>query len=1014
MTPRWALTLLCFVLSGLSGLVYQTAWSLEFSLIFGTTDMAIVTVLAAYMAGLSLGASLAGRWAHRMKRPLLTYALLELAIGLAALVMPWSMTLVGRLQTTWFGGFDLPSSSTSASMGLFYVMTSFLMLLIPTALMGATLPLLARWAIRQDQQIAPRIGLLYAANTGGAALGTLVTAFWLLPNLGLGRTVLAAVAINILVFLAAALLARSDHGASELPFSGHTGHPQTLTHRWILPIILVSGFVSFSWEVLWTRLLAHLLGGSLYAFATMLAVFLAGIALGATAISRFVTSRQRAIHLMMVAQGFIGLLSWIGFRAVDFLEPFSPSIFEPDFFLRSLGLVMVLLLPVTLAIGATFPLAVSILAPNARGAATASASVFAWNTIGAIAGALMTGYVILPVLRFATTASLLIAINLILAFLVGLKREKGRHYSLVMATSCLLFLVLLPPTTPWRTLHHSPMGRAHEVSKQDIHFYQVGRGATVLLTEEAASWRLTTNGLPESSISKPWDLPSRFAVARWLSLLPLVIRPETQNQLIIGFGAGITASNLPPSVREIDVIEIEPKVIAANKSVPYRLHQPFDDPRIKVHINDARGALRLTERRFDAIVSQPSHPWTSSSANLFTQEFFQMVKDHLEPEGVFVAWMGLVFTDEALLRTFVATATHVFEHVELYQPKANAIMLVASPSPFDLQETISRGLAAAAPQWRDVGVLTPMDVLSARILTAPQAKAFAMDVAPNRDYDNRFRTRSPKVLANPISRDQVEALFAEFDALNQQTDGLEPAAVMRRLLRRGQLDRAQYFLAGLPIGATKYTCEGLLHAARGKMGQASKALGRALRIDPQLQEARGELLRIRRQAIVRGQPLPAPLLPLSEGEHAMVEGWRLLDAGDVTGLKNLESELTQIPPGHPLFDDVSRLRAQWRSESQNPAKALEGMNLLTPLLGPPPRPRDLLIYARCALGAGKIRESLTAMNYALAFSQKPNLRGLILNQVHSILTMIPDDPDTDLWRQRLQTQLDSHFNPAKP
>ena len=314
---RFSLVLACFVLSGLAGLIYQTAWTRQFAIVFGTTELALVTVLAAYMGGLALGAAASGRWASRVQRPVLVYGVLELGIGVTAVLVPSAIRLASRLHIALLGGGELPPESGSIVSALFYVVSSFTILLIPTGLMGATLPLLARWAVRSDEQIGSRIGLLYTANTAGAAAGALIAVFALLPRLGLNHIVLTAAGINVAVFALAALLARAT-GHERIEHASVAGAAERLSGRgWILPLILVSGAVSFSWEILWTRLLSQLVGGSVYAFATMLATFLIGLALGSAVAARFASTVARARSGFAAAQIGIGVLSLGAFAVID-------------------------------------------------------------------------------------------------------------------------------------------------------------------------------------------------------------------------------------------------------------------------------------------------------------------------------------------------------------------------------------------------------------------------------------------------------------------------------------------------------------------------------------------------------------------------------------------------------------------------------------------------------------------------------------------------------------------------
>ncbi|HTQ35748.1 MAG TPA: hypothetical protein VMH77_01825, partial [Steroidobacteraceae bacterium] len=326
MMPRFVILCGCFALSGLAALVYQTAWTRQFALVFGTSELAVATVLAAYMGGLALGARLIEPLLPRIRRAVQWYALLELGIGVAALVLvPLGLWLAERLLVNWFGGQADPPSAGHAGNTLFYLVSAFAILLVPTTLMGATLPLLTRDGVHSDAQIGPRIGLLYAWNTAGAVAGALLAALWLLPAVGLSATVWSAAGVNLLVCVLALLLLRGRLAAEPVavaPAARETQRAQVAGRwsqfalpgaGWVLPLLLLSGAVSFLHEVLWTRLLQRIVGSSIHAFGIMVASFLIGIALGGAAGSRLATSRAHAARWLVASQVGIALgaaLAW--------------------------------------------------------------------------------------------------------------------------------------------------------------------------------------------------------------------------------------------------------------------------------------------------------------------------------------------------------------------------------------------------------------------------------------------------------------------------------------------------------------------------------------------------------------------------------------------------------------------------------------------------------------------------------------------------------------------------------
>ncbi len=985
MTRRqdFLLLLACFVLSGTAGLIYETAWTQQFALVFGTSELAVATVLAAYMAGLTAGAAIAGRRVARVRRPVLVYALLELGIALAALAVPFALRGAARLQVAVLGGLDVPAEAGSLSSASFYLVAAFAILMVPTAMMGATLPLLTRHAVRTDAEIGRRVGLLYSANTAGAAAGTLLAAFVLLPWLGLGRTVLAATAINGLVFLLAVTLARRNRAPMPAPGpSAESTAPDRSSGRavFILPLILVSGIVSFSWEVLWTRLLSHLVGGSIYAFGTMLATFLAGIGLGSAVAARLAVDRERARHGFAVAQLGIAAASLAAFAAVDRLPRVIADLELESFAYLPPGawLAAAVLLPRALLPAATLPSAVRALAGSAAGAGPASARVFAWNTCGSIAGAVGTGFVLLPSLRIAGTATAAVVTSLALAAATALL-ARPRHGKLALAAALgLAAVAVLPPATPWEVLRTSPLSGKR--TRGEVAFYGVGRGSTVTLFESYDQWRLFTNGLPESAIQSRGGRPARFWGARALALLPLVGQPAARSYLIVGLGAGITVDAVPATVDEIHVVELEPEVVRANRSLAgERERDPLADPRLRLHVNDARSALALTERRFDAVISQPSHPWTAGASHLFTRELFELVRGRLNPGGVFVQWMGLAFVDEDLLRSLVATLLDVFPHVEVHQPRQSGpLLFLARVEPLAIEETAALALAADREEWLKIGVRTPEDILLSRLLDTAGARRFAAGAddagvaptAPPRITDSRnlLRTRSPRVLGSALGQKKARQLFADFDPLIGRAD--EPGSgdrslyYVRQLVRLKDIGRARRLAAAITDPARRQVAFGLLHLAAGRRVQGERNLRRALDAAPSSaatstsaswpprSEAFYALLSLHRSELVSGH-VPASLAARMETDpeaRAVVEAWRLAELRHPAAVRELEPRLAEIDPRHPLATAATILRIGWRQALGDPRLAREALELLEPeLANGSEGPWGLIRRARLAL-----------------------------------------------------------------
>jgi len=753
----------CFVFSGVAALIYQTAWTRQFAIVFGTSELAVATVLAAYMGGLALGAALAEKFLARVTRPVLTYGLLEIGIaGSAIFLVPALLWLANAALQGLFGGQPTPPDSEHAGTTLFYLASAFVALAIPTTLMGATLPVLARYAVAEEAQIGRRIGLLYAMNTAGAVAGALLTAFLLLPELGLTHTVWVAAALNALVFVLAVALAQripyekpAKGYSDETPQSVPAARVRKYSFRqfpgpaWVLPLMLLAGAVAFFQEVLWTRMLAHVVGSSIYAFGVMVASFLAGIALGGALGAAVAKTRERATLALGLALVVAAAAAAVAYLRLETLLPSTAGLLvESDIHFGFLHVPNslfcgLLLLPMTIAIGMTYPLAVRILASDAEQAAPVSARVYSWNTVGAIAGSLAAGFLLIPELKYegsirvAVCASAALGVIAVWA-LLPVKRVIAIVTTLLAVAGCVLF----KPQPPMTLLVTSPLnvGTRHRVL-----YYDIGRSASVVMLAQDGGLGLRTNGLPEALMDSPGSL-QRFSGEFWLSPLAVIARPAAKDMLIVGFGGGVVVEGVPPTVRNIDVIEIEPKVIEANRvTSALRKRNPLSDPRVNIILNDARGALRLTSRRYDAIVSQPSHPWTAGASHLYTREFMQLAHEHLTPDGVFVQWMNVIFMDEELMRSLTATLLSVFGEVRVYRPDPNTVVFLASDQPLNPELHLAQTgdpLRNAPLHYARFGINNAEDLLAALVLDAEGARRIAAGAPLITDDDNRIATSS--------------------------------------------------------------------------------------------------------------------------------------------------------------------------------------------------------------------------------------------------------------------------------
>jgi len=996
---RFALLLACFLLSGFAALLYQTVWTRELSFVFGTSELAVAAVLAAYMGGLALGAAAAARFALRLRRPVLAYGVLELAIAISALSVPVGIRLINSLYVGLLGGGSgLPEDGAMAAT-LFQLGAAFAVLLPPTAFMGATLPLLARHAVRSEAEIGSRVGVLYAVNTAGAIAGTVCAAFWLMPELGLRQTVWVGAALNGLVFALAALLARGTANLAT-PAGPRVASPPTAGGAsWILPAIALSGAVSFAYEVLWTRLLGQILGGSLAAFASMLASFLLGIALGSAFAARVARSRERAAIGFGVAQLGIAFASYGAFALADRLPELALRLGAgPGTPLAGMVVAAAALLPITLCIGATFPFAVRLLARAPEQAAAATARVYAWNTVGAIIGALGAGFVLLPGLGFAGAVSVGVAANLALAAVTALSLRPRRMRLAAVAAAAGVVLLALPPQPPWILLSTSPLTQRTEHG--EILYAAVGRSSSVLLFDQGSDFRLTSNGLPESKIDRSGIFP-RATLARWLGLLPSLLRPEARNLLVIGLGGGTALEPVSSTVESIDVIELEREILTANQLVANaRAIDPLSRPAVRVHIGDARGALQLTSQRYDTIVSQPSHPWTAGASHLYTREFFAMVRSRLEADGVFVQWIGLRFVDEALLRSLAATLADVFEYVEIYQPgHAHGLLFAASAAPLDSIENARRALHTRAEDFGRFGVHRVEDFATLRVLDSDGVRALAEGATLNTDDHNLLASRAARVGEAALDGTGVHLLWKDHDPLLTNTDGLDRSSLIRRLVATRFKERATA-LALSERGALEELGLGWVELGLARPTRAARHFARALELAPHTSDAVAGLVASRSFDFTHGRSVAGiSEADLDERLTALIAGRRYAAVNDWDAVAALDTEIARIGPGKALFEEASRLRAGWRLATEVPQMAEEAQAIVETLLSRKWNSTDALLRARAAIRADRPAAAWGSLIRVAEMPLASEHGKAIAERVLEIAEGLPDDAAQDVREQ---------------
>ena len=703
-------TFICFFISGSAGLIYEIIWIRMLGLIFGHTVYAITTVLVVFMGGLALGSYLCGRVADRIQNLLRLYGLLEIGIGLYCLLIPWIMIPVKQAYLLLAGAMELSYPVFT----LIQFLLVSLALLIPTTLMGATLPILSRFFVRDISMIGRRVGALYAYNTFGAVLGVYLAGFELLPALGMQWTLVFAATLNIGIGLLILQFGqRLKRVQGEVPESGlqtpvavSSGSrigDHSLAWEWPVMILVTSfafsGAASMVYEIAWTRALSLIIGSSTYAFSAMLLSFLIGIAAGSAIFARVVRTHR------ISPVWFAGLQLAIGLSAAAVLPLFDrfPDLFLDAFrIIRSYSLILVLqvfisfvamILP-TLFIGATFPCLVQIVSRDLSRTGFDVGRLYAINTMGAILGSFMAGFVLLPLIGVEACIKVGIMINLSMGLFILLSQYQRSlvRIGVGAAVSAAMMAVLLLPRWDQEVMSsgvsiYAPMymGNHPEASLRDriqgneILYYKDGISSTVTVHREGETLFLRVNGKTDASTRS--DMHTQLMLGH----LPALLHPDPRTALVIGLGSGVTAGALTQyNLDRIDVVELEPAIIEASDFFKKENREVLSRPNVRVTIADGRNFLLIASNKYDLIISEPSNPWIGGIATLYTVEAFNLERERLNPGGIMAQWFHGYSLSPDDLRMVVATFRSVFPNATFWITNKSDYILVGTLEPLEV------------------------------------------------------------------------------------------------------------------------------------------------------------------------------------------------------------------------------------------------------------------------------------------------------------------------------------------
>lgn len=703
---------LLFLLSGFSALVYQIAWLRLLGLVFGVTVYAASTVLTSFMAGLAVGSWAGGRLADRLRSSLRAFAFLELGIAASALVVPAALNSVGDLYSI----LHARSPEGFARLTVARFVCSSLILLFPTTLMGASLPVLARHVAGRGEGAAGRIGVLYAINTAGGIAGTAVAGFILIGGIGIAATTHLAAAINVAVGIGALLLARMVRGGSVQGMQSSeplTAPVPSRGSRLVLVVVALAGFAGLALEVVWFRLLTLFLTATTYAFTTMLSTVLLGIALGSAIAATRVRRSPDPARTLAWIQIWTGILVILSMTALAHTYRIG---------WRTSGMVqacMVAMLPATALMGAAFPYGLALWLGNAAaGVGRRVGLLYAVNVCGAVGGALIGGFILLPWVGSLGSLLVLAAVYVAAGCLVVGRFAGRRALARTGAVAALLFGAA---TLALPDLYASVLARRYGAAERLV-FQAEGVQTTATVHYQPSGRRvLYLDGLHQAN-----DSDAMVRVHGEIGHLPMLLHPNPRRALVIGLGGGVTAGAVAAHRSAIiEIVELARSVVAA---APFFSHVNGDvlrQPNVRLQVDDGRNHLRLTEKRYDVVTADIIQPIHAGAGNLYSVEYFALARRVLRDEGLMLQWIG--HRDDTHYKLIMRTFLRVFPHATLW---ADGTLMVGSLRPLRIsREAYERQIGDADVRFAVSRVrLDTLETLLSRYTAGPdEMRRFAGD-----------------------------------------------------------------------------------------------------------------------------------------------------------------------------------------------------------------------------------------------------------------------------------------------
>jgi spermidine synthase len=776
------LLLLLFVASGCSALIYEVVWFQLIELVIGSSTVSLGILLATFMGGLCLGSLLLPRVVSPRHRPLLVYGVLELGVGASAIAVLFGLPSVAGVYVAYA---DYGLASIILRGGI-----CALLLLPPTILMGATLPAIARWVEASPKGVS-WLGILYTANIVGAVFGCLLAGFYLLRVHDMAIATYVAAAINLVLAVTAFTLAVLIPYKTHVEAEPANRIPSSSLDVWLVYVVTgLSGLTALGSQVVWTRVLAVLLGATIYTFSIILAVFLIGLGIGSSVGSYLARTRARPRLALGVCQLLlVACVAWAA-TTINASLPYWPIdtglTISPWYnFQLDLLRVMWAILPAAALWGASFPLALAAAAAPGEDPGRMTGAIYASNTVGAIIGALAFSIVLIPAIGTFESQRAIMGLCLVagLIMLIALVPDRkglsvvreqplsariGMAGAVVAGLIAAALLWVVPGPAPGLLVFGRELLKYYPLPK--VLFVGEGINSTVAVSEvEDGLYSFHVSGRPEASNGL-----HDMRIQRMIGHVSALLHPKPRSVLIVGFGAGVTAGSFTqyPEIERIVICELEP-LIPGVVSTYFREqnYSVLNDPRVQVIYDDARHYLLTTREKFDIITSDPIHPWVKGAATLYTRDYFEIVRNHLNPGGVMTQWVPFYESTPDVAKSQLATLFRVFPRGVIFGNEGEGynsdtvVLGQLDPQPIDVDSIQARldspEYARVKESLADVNFFSAIDLLATYVNWAPGLTSWLKDGQINTDRNLRLQYLAGMNSTAPLGAETYEELVQD-------------------------------------------------------------------------------------------------------------------------------------------------------------------------------------------------------------------------------------------------------------